>query len=115
MGCCAAGSVAQVQSRNLVNISYIFTHLKAHSSIISGGGIGGLCLAVALTRFPDVEVAVYEAAGSFKEVGAGVMIWGRTWRVMSLLGLDKVLREIAGVALDGSEGTCPMMHVGATC
>ena len=70
----------------------------------SGGGIGGLCLAVALSKFSDIHVDVYEAARSFTEVGAGVMIWGRTWRVMSLLGLDQTLREVAGVAIDGSEG-----------
>jgi 2-polyprenyl-6-methoxyphenol hydroxylase-like FAD-dependent oxidoreductase len=73
--------------------------------LFSGGGIGGLTLAVALSRFPDIEFAVYEAAQSFKEIGAGVMIWGRTWRVLSLLDLDKKLREVAGVAIDGSEGT----------
>lgn len=61
----------------------------------SGGGIGGLCLAVALTKYPDIDVQVYEAAERFKEIGAGVVIWGRTWRVLSLLGLEPALREAA--------------------
>lgn len=79
--------------------------LKILNHADSGGGIGGLCLAVALSKFPDIEISLYEAAQSFKEVGAGVMIWGRTWRVLTLIGLDKTLREVAGVAIDGSEGT----------
>ncbi|EKM54255.1 uncharacterized protein PHACADRAFT_146035 [Phanerochaete carnosa HHB-10118-sp] len=32
------------------------------------------------------------------------MVWGRTWQVISLLNLDRTLREVAGLALDGSEG-----------
>ena len=63
-----------------------------------------MTLAVCLAKYPDIQVDIYEAAQDFKEVGAGVMIWGRTWRVLTLLGLDKTLREVAGVALDGSEG-----------
>lgn len=70
----------------------------------SGGGIAGLCLAVALSKYQDIDVAVYEAASSFREIGAGVMVWGRTWRILTLLGLDKAFRELAGAAIDGSEG-----------
>lgn len=62
-------------------------------------------MAVSLAKFLDIQVDIYEAAQDFKEVGAGVMIWGRTWRVLTLLGMDKTLRDVAGVALDGSEGT----------
>ncbi|KIP05116.1 hypothetical protein PHLGIDRAFT_108689 [Phlebiopsis gigantea 11061_1 CR5-6] len=68
---------------------------------ICGGGIGGITLAVCLSKHPDIQVDIYEAAQSFKEVGAGVMIWGRTWQVLTLLGMDKTLRDVAGVALDG--------------
>ena len=70
----------------------------------SGGGISGLCIAVALSRCSDIEVNVYEAASSFKEIGAGVMIWGRAWRALSLLGFDKIFREVAGAPVDGSAG-----------
>lgn len=68
-----------------------------------------MTLGVALSRYPDIEIAVYEAAGSLKEVGAGVMIWGRTWRVLSLLGLHAPLRELAGVPTDGSGGECTII------
>ena len=57
-----------------------------------------------LAKYPDIKVDVYEAAQDFGEVGAGVMIWGRTWRVLTLLGMDNTLRDIAGVPLDGSQG-----------
>lgn len=59
------------------------------------GGIGGLCFAVALSRFPDIKVDVYEAAAQFKEIGAGVMIWAKTWRILQLLDLDSEASKIA--------------------
>lgn len=65
-----------------------------------------MCLAVALSKYPDIDIMVYEAASSLREVGAGVMLWGRTWRVITLLGLDKAFRNLAGVPADGSQGTC---------
>ncbi|KAI0821662.1 FAD/NAD-P-binding domain-containing protein [Trametes gibbosa] len=62
---------------------------------ICGGGIGGLTLAVALSRYRDIGVEVYEAAGQFKEIGAGVMIWARTWEILSLLGMAEDFARIA--------------------
>lgn len=38
----------------------------------SGGGIGGLICALALSVNPDISVDVYEAAAQFTEVGAGI-------------------------------------------
>ncbi|GJE94484.1 FAD/NAD(P)-binding domain-containing protein [Phanerochaete sordida] len=70
---------------------------------ICGGGIGGLCFAAALSRYPEIKIDVYEAAQSFKEVGAGIMVWGRTWQVLTLLGLERALRDIAGLESGSSE------------
>lgn len=70
----------------------------------SGGGIGGLTLAVALSRYPDIKVDVYEAASQFKEIGAGVMIWARTWEILSLLGMAESFSRIAHAPPDGSLG-----------
>ena len=70
----------------------------------SGGGIGGLTLAVALSRYPDIQVDVYEAAGQFKEIGAGVMIWARTWEILSFLGMAEDFSRIAHAPPDGSPG-----------
>lgn len=70
----------------------------------SGGGIGGLCFAVALSRFSDIKVDVYEAAAQFKEIGAGVMIWAKTWRILQLLDLDSEASKIAHAPPSASPG-----------
>ena len=70
------------------------SRLSTYYHWCSGGGIGGLCLAIALSRYPDIDVQVYEAASTFKEIGAGIMIWGRSWHILSLLGLRDSLFEL---------------------
>lgn len=40
-----------------------------------------MTLAVALSRYPDIILDVYEAAQTFREVGAGVGIWPRSFKV----------------------------------
>ena len=70
----------------------------------SGGGISGLCLAVALSRISDIEVSLYEAADQFAEIGAGVMIWARTWNILQFLGLDEEFSKVAHAPPDGSLG-----------
>jgi len=72
--------------------------------LCSGGGIGGLCLAVALSRYPDIQLDVYEAAEQFKEIGAGVMIWAKTWRILELLGLAEEASKIAHAPPSSSLG-----------
>ncbi|KAJ7346846.1 FAD/NAD-P-binding domain-containing protein [Mycena albidolilacea] len=64
---------------------------------ICGGGIGGLCLAVALSRYAHIQVDVYEGAGRFREIGAGVMIWARTWRILELLGLAEQFIKVTDI------------------
>lgn len=63
----------------------------------SGGGIGGLTLAVALSHSPDIEIDVYEAAREFAEVGAGVGVWQRAWKILAKLGLEEDLAQVAFV------------------
>lgn len=55
------------------------------SLAIVGGGIGGLCLAVALARQQHIWVHVYEAAPAFSEIGAGVGLGPNALRAMALL------------------------------
>ena len=57
---------------------------KPFSLAIVGGGIGGLCLAVALDSH-HVPVHVYEAAPAFTEIGAGVGLGPNALRAMALL------------------------------
>lgn len=61
----------------------------------SGGGIGGLCLAVALSRYQGIQVDLYEAAAQFREIGAGVSIWARSWDILTALGLQAKLVDLA--------------------
>jgi salicylate hydroxylase len=62
----------------------------------SGGGIGGLTCAVALSKYPDIDVDVYEAGPSFKQNGPGCGVWLRTWNILQKLELDQNLAQIAG-------------------
>lgn len=75
-----------------------------HRLPISGGGIGGLCLAVALAPHTHVDVRVYEAAGQFREIGAGVMIWARTWHILARMGLADAFTRIAHAPPTGAPG-----------
>ncbi|TFK44427.1 FAD/NAD-P-binding domain-containing protein [Crucibulum laeve] len=71
---------------------------------ICGGGISGLCLALALARYSHVQVDLYEATDRFKEIGAGVMIWSRTWEILNLMGLADAFSRIAHAPPNGSIG-----------
>ncbi|KAJ3801024.1 hypothetical protein GGU11DRAFT_741946 [Lentinula aff. detonsa] len=62
---------------------------------ICGGGIGGLCAALALSRYDDIDVDVYESASSFSEVGVGIGIWPRVWQILKELGLEDALLKVA--------------------
>lgn len=57
--------------------------------------MGGLLLAVALSRHPDIQVDVYEGADSLTEPGAGVGLWPRTWKIMDALDLQEELIKVA--------------------
>ncbi|KAH9988531.1 salicylate hydroxylase [Russula vinacea] len=57
--------------------------------LISGGGIGGLTLAFALSKSPNISIDVYEAASKFTEIGAGITLWWRTRQVLKSLGLEE--------------------------
>lgn len=63
----------------------------------SGGGIGGLALAVVLGKYEQkdapLEVNVYEARPEITTFGAGLSVWQRTWRVMQLLGMEQELSD----------------------
>ncbi|KAG6912559.1 hypothetical protein DXG01_013812, partial [Tephrocybe rancida] len=53
-----------------------------------GGGVGGLTFAVAMSRYPDVEVEIFEAASEFSPIGAGIGIWPRVWKALVAIGLE---------------------------
>jgi hypothetical protein len=83
----------------------LFTNLPIYVyAIPSGGGIGGLTCAVALSKYPDIDVDVYEAGTSFTQNGPGCGVWLRTWDVLQKLGLDHDLARIAGTQPTGDLG-----------
>ena len=57
--------------------------------LFSGGGIGGLTLAFALSKSPDISVDVYEAASKFTEIGAGIGLSWRTRQILKSLDLEE--------------------------
>ena len=62
----------------------------------SGGGIGGLTLAVALSKLDldnAIKIDIYEAASELTQVGAGITFWPRAWDIIEKLGLDGELAE----------------------
>jgi hypothetical protein len=72
--------------------------LKAHLSILiyRGGGIGGLTLAVALSRLPldeRVQVDIYESTDELTQIGAGITLCPRGWEIIRDLSLDKDLAD----------------------
>ncbi|KAI5114866.1 hypothetical protein M0805_009927, partial [Coniferiporia weirii] len=71
------------------------------SVAICGGGIAGLTAAIALSRLSrvrkDIQIDLYESATEFTEIGAGVGMWRRPWKVMKSLGLEEELRKLCEV------------------
>ena len=57
--------------------------------LLSGGGVGGLTLALALSRSPNIRVDVYEAASKFAEIGAGIVVQWRIRQILTSLGLEE--------------------------
>ncbi len=64
--------------------------------VVSGGGIGGLTLALSLhQRLDDAQVHVYEAAPEFRALGLGINLMPHAIRVLAELGLLERLSELA--------------------
>jgi salicylate hydroxylase len=62
--------------------------------IVVGAGIGGLAAALALIE-RGIDVAVYEQAAGFGEIGAGVQLSANATRVLRALGVEPALRARA--------------------
>lgn len=69
--------------------------------LIAGGGIGGLTAALCLAR-AGFEVAVFEQAAEFGEIGAGVQLSPNGSRVLHRLGLGSAL-DRRGFMPEGTE------------
>ena len=67
---------------------------KNPSIAVIGAGIGGLAAAACL-RLVGMDVQVYEQAGRFARVGAGIQMTPNAMKVLRGLGLEEQLRAIA--------------------
>ncbi|MGE0330101.1 MAG: FAD-dependent monooxygenase [Ramlibacter sp.] len=63
-------------------------------ALIAGGGIGGLAAALACAR-AGCDVRLYEQAGAFSEVGAGVQLGPNAVRRLQAWGLTQALARVA--------------------
>jgi 2-polyprenyl-6-methoxyphenol hydroxylase-like FAD-dependent oxidoreductase len=80
--------------------------------LISGGGIGGLVLALALhQRLPEADVQVYEAAPEIKPIGLGINLMPHATRVLTQLGLRERLTELAVEAKEFAFFTSRGQHI----
>ena len=74
------------------------------SFAIIGAGIGGLALAGFLSR-AGIRVTIYEQAGAFQRIGAGIQMSPNAMRVLRALGLERWLAPYrvpdAGVGASG--------------
>ncbi|KAL5503743.1 hypothetical protein ACEPAH_7814 [Sanghuangporus vaninii] len=75
---------------------------------IVGGGIGGLALATFLStstssRYKQPEVDIYESSPTFTELGAGVGIWLRTWRILEAISSGALVHDLKAVAPPGRD------------
>ncbi|MFI8416358.1 FAD-dependent urate hydroxylase HpxO [Serratia sp. NPDC078593] len=64
-------------------------------AIIIGGGIGGLCSAIALKRC-GIETEVFEAVKQIKPVGAAISLWPNGVKCLNYLGMKEQLRALGG-------------------
>ncbi|KAF8992587.1 hypothetical protein BDQ17DRAFT_1253792, partial [Cyathus striatus] len=65
-----------------------------------GAGIGGLTLAVALTRLLNdsnnsqaINVDIYELKDKISEIGTGIVMYRRAWNIMQRVGVDQDLQK----------------------
>ncbi|KAF8632801.1 hypothetical protein AX17_004756 [Amanita inopinata Kibby_2008] len=74
---------------------------------IIGAGIGGLTLASAighLDKHKSIEIDVYESAAILAEIGAGINIWLRAWKLLKDIGLEEDLLQLVTEAPDEEGG-----------
>lgn len=68
--------------------------------------------ALALEKFaPHIEVHIYEGASQLYEIGAGIGMQPRIWKLMEELGLDQALLAIRGDAAE--DGSREWTHCGS--
>ena len=125
-----------------------FRHFSLVLMLLSGAGIGGLTTAgisdtlllfnilrqisVALSKYPDIEVDIFEGAHQLNTIGAGIGLFPRMhtlacdahevpddshrgpWEVMKKLDLDRDLLQLTELR-PTTDDTCALPSLTATC
>jgi len=101
--------------------SYLHCHYVSRSSYVyyighwftqsnSGAGPAGLALASTLVQAPNsanrFRINVYEAASTFVEIGAGILISGRSFAIARALGFEDKFKEIDQQKDKSDAGLC---------
>ena len=93
-------SIANAEPKFRVAIMYVLSSpisMSHADDLFSGGGMGGLVLALCLKKFAqDVHFDIYESATELTEVGAGISMAPRTWTMIKELGLGDELLPTTG-------------------
>lgn len=66
-------------------------------TVVVGGGIGGLCAAIALRRAGH-EVTIFERTGRLEAAGAGITLFPNAMRGLETLGMSEAVAERAAAA-----------------
>lgn len=91
-----------------------FLRIYSHSNVhCSGGGIGGLTLAVTLGKYSNIPIDIYESSSEIGTIGAGLAVWKRTWDVMCRLGLDDEMDKRSIPRPSEGESTCHAIFNGS--
>src|SRR5688500_12730735 len=69
-------------------------------AMIIGGGIGGLCAAIAL-RQKGIEAKVFERVAELREVGEGLSLWVNAIKALNKLGLTQALQALSLTQISG--------------
>ncbi|KAG6831350.1 hypothetical protein H0H87_005495 [Tephrocybe sp. NHM501043] len=59
-----------------------------------------------MSRYPDVEIEVFEATSEFSPIGAGIGIWPRVWKALVAIGLEDLATYASTPPSD--EPTCTL-------
>jgi 2-polyprenyl-6-methoxyphenol hydroxylase-like FAD-dependent oxidoreductase len=68
--------------------------------LVAGGGIGGLCTAIALRRI-GAHVTVLERQPRVMEVGAGLSLWPNATRALRNMGLADLVQRLTTASVEG--------------
>lgn len=72
-----------------------------------------LALAEVREQHPDkdIQIDIYERANTLREVGAGIGVWPRAWRVMQHLGIDQELLEKTEGKVEHGPGRADVLFI----